>query len=169
MDRFLSIYLNDQLAMGILWREFAQRAQRNNRDTPLGEALAEVATEISQDVDTFQSIMRRLRIRTNPVKTCLAWGAERLARLKPNGTLTTYSPLSRFVELEFLAMGIEGKKLLWQTLRDFAGLASRLEDVDFDELIDRAARQRALLEPFRAGAGTAALATTPGQAGRDSS
>lgn len=55
-------------------------------------------------------------------------------------------------------MGIEGKKLLWTTLRDLAGLASRLPDVDFDDLIERAERQRAELEPFRVRAGTEALA-----------
>jgi hypothetical protein len=57
-------------------------------------------------------------------------------------------------------MGIEGKKLLWKTLRDLAGLASRLPDVDFDHLIERAERQRAVLEPFRVRAGTEALATS---------
>jgi hypothetical protein len=40
-----------------------------------------------------------------------------------------YSPLSRFVELEFLSMGVEGKKILWTTLRDLAGLEARLTSV----------------------------------------
>ncbi len=90
--------------------------------------------------------------------TNLLAAKERLGRLKLNGRLGTYSPLSRFMGLEFLAMGIEGKKLLWTTLRDLAGLASRLPDVDFDDLIQRAERQRADLEPFRVRAGTEALA-----------
>ncbi|WP_434443558.1 hypothetical protein [Lentzea sp. E54] len=81
-----------------------------------------------------------------------------MARLKLNGALRTYSPLSRFLELEILTMGIDGKKQLWETLRDLAGLAARLPDVDFDELIERAERQRAELEPFRMRAGTKALA-----------
>lgn len=87
----------------------------------------------------------------------LAVVAERVGRLKLNGRLRTYSPLSRFVELEFLAMGIEGKKLLWGTLRDLAGL-SRLPDIDFDDLIKRAERQRADLEPFRVRVGKEVLA-----------
>ena len=102
--------------------------------------------------------MRRLGIRMNPVKIGLALGAERLGRLKLNGRLGTYSPLSRFVELDVLAMGIEGKKLLWTTLRDLADLDSRLPDVDFDNLIERAERQRADLEPFRVRAGVEAFA-----------
>jgi hypothetical protein len=153
MDKFLGIYMNDQLAMGVVWRELAQRAQRNNRGTELGEALAKVAEGIAEDVDTFRTIMRRVGIRTNPAKTCLAAAGERLARFKPNGRLATYSPLSRFEELEILIMGIEGKKQLWATLGDLAGLGSRLPDIDFQHLVERAEQQRAELEPYRVRAG----------------
>jgi len=83
--------------------------------------------------------------------------AERAGRLKLNGRLTSYSPLSRFAELDFLAIGIEGKKQLWQNLRDGADLATRLPDVDFDGLVERAQRQRDDIEPFRRAAGEAAL------------
>jgi hypothetical protein len=157
MERYLAIYLNDQLALGILWRELARRAEQNNRDNEIGPAVAEVATGITQDVDTFKTIMRRMGIRRNPAKIALAVAAERLGRLKPNGRLTKYSPLSRFVELEVLAIGIEGKKVLWTTLRDLAGLADRLPDIDFDGLIRRAEQQRRTLEPHRATAGTRAF------------
>lgn len=157
MDDFLGIYLRDQLALGMLWRELARRAQHNNRGTPLGEALGHVASGITEDVETFQMIMSRLGVRSNPVKIGVAIGAERLARLKLNGRLSGYSPLSRFVELEFLAMGIDAKKQLWTTLRDLAGLASRLSDMDFGLLIARADGQRAELEPFRVHAGTDAF------------
>jgi hypothetical protein len=158
MDQFLGIYLNDQLAMGVAWRELAKRSAHNNRGTATGEALARVATGIAEDVETFQEIMGRVGIRANRVKTGFAFVAERLGRFKPNGRLRSYSPLSRFEELEILAMGIDGKKQLWTTLRDLAGLATRLPDVDFDALIDRAAGQRAEIEPFRVEAGNEAFA-----------
>ncbi|WP_433271610.1 hypothetical protein ACQPZF_12910 [Actinosynnema sp. CS-041913] len=159
MDDFLGIYLKDQLAMGVLWRELARRSQRNNRGSELGEALGRVAAGIAEDVETFRTIMRRLGVRTNPVKTGLAAVAERVGRLKPNGRLTGYSPLSRFVELEILAMGIDGKKQLWTTLRDLADLGTRLPGTDFDRLIERAEQQRAALEPFRVRVGTDVFAT----------
>jgi hypothetical protein len=119
----------------------------------MGDALARVSTGIAEDVETFQQIMHRLGIGINPVKIGLAVAAERLGRLKPNGRMSGYSPLSRFLELDVLAMGIDGKKLLWTTLRDLAGLGSRLPDIDFNHLIERADQQRADLEPFRARAG----------------
>jgi hypothetical protein len=108
-------------------------------------------------VETFEGLMRRLGVPVSPVKPRLAIAAERVGRLKPNGRVRGYSPLSRFVELDFLAYGIEGKKILWANLRDLAGLAERLPDVDFDALIERARRQRDELEPFRLDAGRDAL------------
>jgi hypothetical protein len=57
MDKFLGIYLNDQLALGVLWREVARRSQRNNSGTQLGEALAHVSVGIAEDVETFPSAL----------------------------------------------------------------------------------------------------------------
>ncbi len=158
-DRFLRIYLNDQLAAGVAWREVARRSQRSNQGSELGDALAGVAEAIAADVATFEQIMQRLDVRRDPVKFGFAVVAERVGRLKPNGSITSYSPLSRFVELDFLAIGIDAKKLLWANLRDLAGLPSRLPDVDFDHLIERARWQRDQIEPFRARAGREVLAS----------
>lgn len=157
-DRYLAIYMNDQLALGVLWREIARRSQRANEGSELGAALERVATEIAEDVETFEDIMRRVELPRTPAKPLLAIVGERVGRLKFNGQLSGYSPLSRFEELDVLVMGIDGKRVLWATLRDLAGLGTRLPDVDFDELIERARRQLALLEPFHAEAGRAALA-----------
>ena len=156
-DRLLRIYMNDQLAAGVLWREVARRSQRANAGSELGEALEKVAREIAEDVQTFEGLMKRLGLGRSRFKSPLAMAGERLGRLKLNGRLRGYSPLSRFAELDFLIAGIEGKKILWADLRDLAGLSARLPDVDFDALIERAARQRAALEPFHARAGREAF------------
>jgi len=156
-DRFLRIYMNDQLAAGVLWRELARRAERNNASTEVGEALGRVARAIAEDVETFAGLMDRLALSRSRVKPAAAIAVERVGRLKLNGRLRSYSPLSRFVELDALVMGIEGKKILWENLRDGAGLARRLPDVDFDELIARAGRQRDELEPHRRAAGAEAM------------
>lgn len=154
----LAIYMNDQLAAGVVWRELARRSAQNNKETEAGQTIATVADEIAEDVATFAGIMDRLGFRKNRVKLRLAMLAERLGRLKLNGRLTSYSPLSRFTELDTLAMGIEGKKILWENLRDSASLGERLEEIDFDGLIERAGRQRDRLEPIRREAGREALA-----------
>jgi hypothetical protein len=117
-----------------------------------------LATEVTEDVNTLEGIMERLEIELSPVKRPLALVAERVGRLKPNGQIRGYSPLSRFLELESLALGLDGKKVLWSNLRDLAGVSGRLDGVDFDALIARAQRQRDELEPHRVEAGRAALA-----------
>ena len=154
----LGIYLNDQLALGVAGRELARRAQRENAGTEVGVFLHRLAAEVTEDVDTLERIMERLGVPLSPVKRPLALIAERVGRLKPNGRLRGYSPLSRFLELESLALGLEGKKVLWSNLRDLTPLRGRLEDTDFDALIDRAQRQRDELEPHRVEAARGALA-----------
>jgi hypothetical protein len=156
-EDLLGIYLNDQLAFGIGWRELARRAQRNNGGTPLGDALEGVAQGIAEEIEMFERMMQRLGVPRSPLKGPLAIAGERIARLKPNGRLTSYSPLSRFLELDVLTIGLEGKVQLWTTLRDLAGLGERLPDVDFDELIERARAQRDALQPFREAAGREAF------------
>ena len=155
--RLLRIYMTDQLALGVLWREIARRAHGASNGSPEGAALGRVAAAIAEDVSTFEQIMRRLGFSPRHPKTLLAMVAERLGRLKLNGRIVSRSPLSRFEELDFLVMGIDGKVVLWQNLRDGAGLGARLPDVDFDRLIERALEQRALLEPFHAQAAQDAL------------
>jgi len=152
-DRFLCIYMNDHLAIGAGWRELARRAETANSGTELGSVLHRVATELAEDADTLEEMMGRLGLARDPVKPRLAMVGERLGRLKLNGRLRGYSPLSRYLELELLTVGIEGKKTLWAALRDFTRVAERLGDVDFDALIARAEGQRAALDPFRAEAG----------------
>ena len=155
--------MNDQLALGIGWRELSRRAHRSNRDSELGETLAGVAREIAEDVSTLETLMARLELRRSPLKGPLAIAGERLARLKLNGRLIRYSPLSRLLELDFLTIGINDKEQLWVTLRDLAGLRERLPDVDFDRLITRAEEQRARLEPFRQEAARRAFRDWSGQ------
>jgi hypothetical protein len=156
-DRLLRIYMRDQLALGVLWREIARRAHGSSDGRPEAAALGRVATAIAEDVSTFEQMMRRLGFSTRTPKALMAVVAERVGRLKLNGHLISRSPLSRFEELDFLVMGIDGKVVLWQNLRDGAGLGARLPDVDFDRLIERAREQRALLTPFHAQAAQDAL------------
>jgi len=154
----LGIYMTDHLALGLFARELARRAQRSSDGTALGAVLTRVAEDgIAQDIALYKRMMRRLGLSPRSPKSTLAIAAERLGRAKLNGRLRRRSPLSSFEELDFLVMAIEGKVVLWENLRDLAGLRERLPDIDFDHLVERAREQRALLEPFRTQAGRAAF------------
>jgi len=143
----LAIYLNDHLAGATAGLELARRARGNNAATPLGDHLDRLATEIAEDREALIEAMNRLDVRRDPFKVVAGWSGEKVGRLKLNGQLTGYSPLSRVIELEGLHLGITGKLELWRTLQRTS--AERLSGIDLDELIKRAEAQRRGLAPHR--------------------
>jgi len=155
MSDFLSIYLNDHLAGATAGLELVRRARASNEDTELGDLLAELTAEIEADRETLGEVMARLSIAENKAKVAAGWSAEKLGRLKLNGQLRGYSPLSRLVELEGLHGGIATKKSLWQTLG--ATVAERLPGLDFAQLAARADSQLNRLDPQRLAAARVAF------------
>jgi hypothetical protein len=149
-DRYLSIYLNDHLAGSTAGRQVAARALEQNREGPLGDFLRVLVGEIEEDRESLIRLMGLLGIRRDPVKVGAVWAAERIGRvIKLNGHLLSYSPLSRLEELEFLSLGVEGKRLMWRTLEVLAETDDRLKGFDFATLIKRAEVQRDELERHR--------------------
>ena len=71
-DRLLRIYMADQLALGVLWREIARRAHKAAGATAEQEAIGNVAAAIAEDVLTFRQIMRRLGFGTRTPKNAMA-------------------------------------------------------------------------------------------------
>lgn len=154
----LAIYLNDHLAGAALGVELARRLRASNEgDAELGEPLAVICAEIEADRRTLLEVMQRLGINRCIAKPAAAWVAEKLGRLKLNGQLRGYSPLSRLVELEGLSIGIAGKLQLWQALQHTLGKG--LGEFDFGRLAERAARQREAVERLRLDAAARALPT----------
>ena len=148
-EMLLAIYLNDHLAGATAGRELARRAARSNRDSSHGPFLADLADQIDADRGSLLEIMRVLNVRVDRIKVLGGWGAEKLARLKFNGQLRGYSPLSRIVELEALSLGVRGKLVLWRTLQelDLSKLSSA--PVSLADLTARAEQQLPGLESRR--------------------
>ncbi|HEX5593457.1 MAG TPA: hypothetical protein VFX35_08925 [Solirubrobacterales bacterium] len=144
-DRFLAIYLNDHLAGATLSVELARRLRSSNEgDAEFGQPLARLCAEIEADRETLTSLMEQLDVSRDPVKPLLAKAAEKLGRLKPNGRLRSYSPLSRVLELEFLSGLVGGKLQLWNALEQSYG--ESLNGFDFHDLAARADNQGQRLE-----------------------
>jgi hypothetical protein len=144
---YVGTYLNDHLAGSVVGRELSKRAAGENRGTPLGSFLEKLHGEIVEDRQSLLDVMDALDVGEDHVKTVAARVGERIGRLKPNGNLLSYSPLSRVVELEGLAVGIHAKGALWASLAQMDH--PRLEGFDFAALEARAHRQREELESFR--------------------
>jgi hypothetical protein len=141
-QKLLSIYLNDHYAGSTAGLELAKRVSGRNDGTRYGEELGRICREIEQDRDELRRLMDRLEVRPSRARAGAAWLGERLGRLKLNGQITGYSPLSRLVEIEGLLIGVTGKLELWRSLRDGAGSDPRLREVDLGRLMKRAESQR---------------------------
>lgn len=154
--RYLPIYLNDHLAGATGGVELARRLRASNKgDREMGEPLARICGELEADRETLIRLLERLEIDRHPLKPLLARLAERLGRLKLNGQLRGYSPLSRVLELEVLAAGIGGKMQLWNALAECFG--DSLDGFDFQALAERADRQGQRVEELHLAATKRAL------------
>jgi hypothetical protein len=153
--KYLPIYLNDHYAGSTAGVELAKRAAKNNRgDAEFGPPLTRLASEIEEDRDTLKRIMDGLGVSEDRVKATLFWVGEKVGRLKPNGELLQFSPLSRVVELEGLLTGVSGKLSLWRSLVELAPKDERLDEGELDVLVTRAEDQLVRLHALR---GAAAL------------
>jgi hypothetical protein len=101
--------------------------------------------------------MDALGVRVDRLKVLFGWGAEKVGRLKFNGQLLGYSPLSRLEELEALQMGVYAKLGLWRCLQDLELPLLHDSRVALPELVVRAERQLEELDRHRRRAAAEAL------------
>jgi hypothetical protein len=148
-QKYLRIYLQDHLAGATAGLELARRTRGANEGSEYGPPLAKIADEIEADRRQLQGIMEDLGFGGDRIKNAAAWGLEKVGRLKLNGELTSYSPLSRVVELEGLFTGITGKRALWVALLQLAPSEPRLDAARLERLRDRADAQRETVEELR--------------------
>jgi hypothetical protein len=156
MGQRLAIYLNDHLAGATVGVELARRSRASNENDPdFGPPLSEICAEIEEDRETLKTVMDRLGVGQGKLKPLAAVLGERLGRLKPNGQLHGYSPLSRLVELELLQVGVAGKRRLWRAIEHTH--SGDLSGIDLAALAERATGQLRRLEALHLKAAALAL------------
>jgi hypothetical protein len=131
----------------------------SNEGTDLGDFLERIGPELEADREGIERAMELLGVRRDPFKRGFGWSAEKLGRLKLNGQLTGYSPLSRLVELEGMNAIVNGNLAAWQSLQMTVG--DELAELGLPDRIKRCESQRAELERFRMEAAREALAEEP--------
>jgi hypothetical protein len=156
-EKHLRIYLQDHLAGATAGLELARRTRGANEGTEYGPPLAKIADEIEADKRQLEGLVHDLGFGGDRIKNVAAWSLEKVGRLKMNGQLSGYSPLSRLVELEGLLTGITGKKGLWVSLLQLAPDEPRLDTALLERLRDRAEAQRTTVEELREKAAREAL------------
>jgi hypothetical protein len=154
----LGIYLNDHLAGATAGAELFRRAAGAHASTDAAPVLDRLVQEIEEDRQALLDIMKSLDIPVAQYKVAGAWVAEKIGRAKPNGRLTSRSPLSSVIELEGMRLGVIGKGSGWKLLQTLAGSEPRLDKARLAQLIERADRQAEELEELRLAAAKEALA-----------
>ena len=156
----LGIYLNDHLAGSTAGLELAKRAAKSNEGNEYGVELSRLATEIEGERDDLKKLLDELGFSEDKLKVSVAWLGEKVGRLKLNGSLLSYSPLSRLVEIEGLFLGVNGKRAMWLNLQ--ATVGTKGKSVDLPALIATAESQSERLEALRIKAAAEALTPSAG-------
>jgi hypothetical protein len=148
-NRYLKIYLNDHLAGAVAGVELAKRIAGNNKGTEFEAEIESLRNDIEEDRDELMRLMNRLDIPQNPIKQPASWLAEKVGRLKLNGRLTGYSPLSRVVELVGLSLGVEGKAGMWRSLKKLTPALGEVDESWLGSMLTKAMDQRERVEKLR--------------------
>jgi hypothetical protein len=158
-QKLLRIYLNDHRAGAAAGTALARRCLKSNAGSELAADLEAVANELEEDAALLDAAADRLSILHDPLKSAISRIGELLGRLKPNGRIREYSPLSRVLELEMLMAGIDAKRSLWRALENAA--LPVLSDFDLERLQQRAIEQRSRLVRHHCAAAACAFSRTP--------
>ena len=112
----LAIYLRNHEAAGQAGLDLFRRTAANQRNRPYAGELAELSTEIEQDLQSLRAIMRAVGVSPDRVQGLALRLGERVGRLKPNGRLLGRAPLSDLIEIEGLLDAVRAKAAGWHAL-----------------------------------------------------
>jgi hypothetical protein len=144
----LKTYLHDHIAGAQHAIQLFEALQELDGETAISQFAAEQLQQIKEDLAILERLAESLDTGDFQMKELAGWIADKVSRLK-------LSPLSRpfhtFEALEFLSLGILGKRALWRTLQAIASGHPELTSVDFDHLIGRAEAQYEATEKMRLG------------------
>jgi hypothetical protein len=146
-DSALAVYLADHLAGSVQAIELIRTIREDHRDEELGRFASQLIEEVKSDQDTLRRIADAVGTGASSLKETTAWIGEKLTLIKLHRK--SNSGLGAIEALEFLELGIHGKWTLWRALGEIASANPKLRHIDFLELEERAATQRARVEEQR--------------------
>lgn len=156
----IALYVEDHLALSLGGIRLARRTLAENRGTPLAAWLERLLPDLEEDREVLKDLLPALGGSRSALKEAAVVLGEYAGRLKPNGRLLSYSPLSRVWELEGLLAGSESRRGLWNALARVQRKDRRLEGFDFAALEARARRHLEELERWRLRAAEQAFGLT---------
>jgi hypothetical protein len=152
----LTTYLNDHLAGSVLALELLDHLMQQSPAIGRSE-LAALRAEIEEDQQLLRRILNDVGGDESPIRKAAAWITEKLGQVKLKLDDRVTGELRAFEALEALALGIQGKLLLWRALETVAGSIPSLGGVDFQQLQRQAENQFNRAEALRRQAARVAL------------
>jgi hypothetical protein len=146
-DRALATYLNDHLvgSTTALWT--TTRLVGSHRDDAIGRYLSTFRQQLVDERDVLRSLLERLPAQESVVKRTI--GVVGAAVMWTRSALPLPGTPSLLEDLESLAIGVWGKRLLWGTLARVAAGDDRFTDLDVDRLAELAEDQERELLALR--------------------
>jgi hypothetical protein len=144
-DHLLRIYLRDHEAAAVGGLQLFRRCSKSNSGTAYATDLARLTSDVQADRDALRTICDRFQVKYSKIGRATALVGAAMGRLKTNGRLLTYSPLSRVLELEALSSGVMAKLRLWESLACHAETEPRLNPVEMAQHATDANEQLATL------------------------
>ncbi len=139
-QKSLAIYLRNHDAAARAGVELFRRSEGSQRDRPYGAELTELRAEVEQDARALRQVLRAEGIQPDRAQSALLQLAERIGRLKPNGSLLRRAPLSDLIEVEGMLDAVRAKAAGWQALTAVPAPRWR-DDIDPAAFYDRAMSQ----------------------------
>jgi hypothetical protein len=143
----LATYLQDHLAGAAHALDLLEHMRKQHASDPIGEFARAMFVEVSIDRDMLAELSGRIGAGSSGLKVVVSRFGEKISWLKLNdhGAVS----FETFEALEFLVLGIRGKRALWRALAVAQESDPRLQVMDYSRLEVRAAKQERLAEEQR--------------------
>jgi hypothetical protein len=145
-DDSLQTYLCDHTAGAQHAIELFETLKHLHARTSLGQYSAELLQQLREDLTVLERLAASTGATGFQLKELAGWVGDKLSRLKLAPVKTAFHT---FEALEFLSLGILGKRALWRTLKSVSSCYPELEAVDLDQLLERAEAQYEATEKMR--------------------
>lgn len=142
VDEHLATYLNDHLAGSLVAIELLEHLERAHKEEPIAQFIAELRADIVADQRELQNLMKQLAVEESRTRKTGAWISEKFTEVKLRVDDRSGGVFRLFEAFEALALGIEGKRVLWETLASLSDDQPSLHVLDYPRLMARAREQR---------------------------
>jgi hypothetical protein len=145
----LTSYLNDHLAGSVGALELLDRLIDTYEGKPLAVFFQELRNDIRDDQEKLRELIQQVGADESAVRKAGAWLVEKLSRVKMPVSESSEDEMGLFLALEALALGIMGKRSLWQALHAASQAMPPLARLDYASLEKRALEQSERVEARR--------------------